>query len=109
MLFLLWGAFFVEHLKEWFSDSGHLPPWSVFSIQLFHLLLLIGYVASLKWRVAGSILVILSALLFFGSIGARAVLTFFAVSIIPAVLFLLIYYYEKKIRFSPPEETTNKN
>ena len=35
LLFFLWGAFFIEHLTEWFSDAGHLPPFSVFLIQFF--------------------------------------------------------------------------
>jgi len=98
LLFVLWGAFFVEHLTEWFKDSGHLPPWSVFLIQFFHLVMLIGYIAAFKWKVVGSGIIILGALCFFGAIGAKAMLTFFTISIFPAVIFLFVYYFEKKIR-----------
>jgi len=104
VLFFLWGAFFVEHLTEWFKESGHLPPASVFVVQFFHLLLLIGYIAVFKWRVYGSIVIIFSALIFFGSIGAKAMLAFYVISIFPAIIFLLIHYFEKKIQPVQPEE-----
>lgn len=96
LLFLLWGAFFVEHLTEWFKDAGHLPPWSVFLIQFFHLLMLVGYIAVFKWKILGSSLIILGAFIFFVSLGAKAMLAFFAISIIPAVIFLFVFYFEKK-------------
>jgi len=97
LLFLLWGAFFVEHLTEWFKDAAHLPPASVFIKQFFHLLMLVGYLVVFKWKVAGSFIIILGALLFFGSIGVNAMITFFTISIIPAVIFLFVLYFEKKI------------
>lgn len=97
LLFFLWGAFFIEHLTEWFSDAGHLPPFSVFLIQFFHLMMLLGYIAVFKWRVAGSVIIIVSAFIFFASIGAKAMLSFFAISIIPAVIFLFVFYFDKKI------------
>lgn len=96
LLFLLWGAFFVEHLTEWFKDAGHLPPRSVFLIQFFHLLMLVGYIAVFKWKILGSSLIILGAFIFFVSLGAKAMLAFFAISIIPAVIFLFVFYFEKK-------------
>ncbi len=109
LLFFLWGAFFVEHITEWFKDAGHLPPFSVFVVQFFHLLLLVGYIALFKWRVAGSVLIIASAFIFFASIGAKAMLSFFAISIIPAVIFLLIFYFEKKFLPTRPENNLEQN
>jgi len=109
LLFFLWGAFFIEHLTEWFKDAGHLPPWSVFVVQFFHLLLLIGYIAVFKWRVAGSVIIIVSAFIFFASIGAKAMLSFFAISIIPAVIFLFIFYFEKKFLSTKPENNLEQN
>ena len=97
LLFFLWGAFFIEHLTEWFSDAGHLPPFSVFLIQFFHLMMLLGYIAVFKWRIVGSVIIIVSAFIFFASIGAKAMLSFFAISIIPAVIFLFVFYCDKKI------------
>ncbi len=98
LLFVLWGAFFLEHLTEWFKDSGRLPPWSVFLIQFFHLLMLVGYLIVLKWKIVGSITIILGAALFFGSLGTNAMMTFFAISIFPAIIFLFVFYFEKSER-----------
>ncbi|MCK9425054.1 MAG: hypothetical protein M0Q21_03325 [Ignavibacteriaceae bacterium] len=98
LLFVLWGAFFLEHLTEWFKDSGRLPPWSVFLIQFFHLLMLVGYLIVLKWKIVGSITIILGAALFFGSLGTNAMMTFFAISIFPAIIFLFVFYFEKSGR-----------
>lgn len=98
LLFVLWGAFFLEHLAEWFKDSGHLPPWSVFLIQFFHLLMLVGYIVVFKWKILGSVIIILGAFIFFASLGANAMVTFFAISIFPAVIFLFVFYFEKSKR-----------
>ena len=49
-LFLLWGAFFVEHMQEWFLHpaQGFPPPW-VWGGQLAHLVLLIGLLMLVRW------------------------------------------------------------
>src|SRR4051794_15550371 len=94
-LFLLWGAFFVEHLQEWFVHpaQGFPPPW-VWGGQLAHLVLLIGLLMQVRWQLAGSIVTILGALAFFGGLiviaGARGlpILAFFAVTVTPALLSL---------------------
>jgi len=109
LLFILWGAFFVEHLTEWFKDLGHLPPGSVLLIQFFHLLMLVGYIAVFKWKAVGSGLIIFGALLFFGSLGAKAMLTFFAVSILPAVIFLFVHFYEKRFQSLHSEDNLPPN
>ena len=53
-LFLLWGAFFLEHVKEWFMHPGQeSPPIWVGSRNLAHLAILLGLVALLEmahWR-----------------------------------------------------------
>jgi len=97
LLLLLWGSFFIDHLTEWFKISGPRPPWTVIVIQMLHFLLLLGYILVLKWRFFGSLLILGSAAAFFGSIGGSAMASFFVVSILPAGLFLLVYYFEKKI------------
>lgn len=109
LLFLLWGAFFVEHVTEWFNDAGHLPPWSVFLIQFFHLLMLVGYIAVFKWKMLGSALIILGAFIFFASLGAKAMLAFFAISIIPAVIFLFVFYFEKKLLAAQSAENVEQS
>ena len=94
-LFLLWGAFFVEHMQEWFLHpaQGFPPPW-VWGGQLAHLVLLIGLLMLVRWQLAGSIVTILGALAFFGGLivlaGARSLpmIAFLAVTITPALLSL---------------------
>lgn len=61
---VLWLGFFVEHVTEWFSGSPAPPP-GVWVAQLAHLGILVGLIASLRWRLVGSITTVVSALLFF--------------------------------------------
>jgi hypothetical protein len=97
-LFLLWGAFFVEHMREWFLHpvQGFPPAW-VWGQQLAHLVMLIGLLMLVRWELAGSIVTILGALAFFGGLIVMTglagnkhlpLLAFFAVTIIPALLSL---------------------
>ena len=55
-LVLFWGAFFVEHLQQWFLHpvKGFPPVW-VWLGQLAHLVILIGLMALWRWPVIGSI------------------------------------------------------
>jgi hypothetical protein len=97
-LFLVWGAFFAEHLQEWFlhPDKGFPPVW-VWLLQLAHLAMLVGLVALWRWPITGSVLTILGSLGLFGSLAIRegtagkpylSLVTFLAVTIIPALLTL---------------------
>ena len=67
LLILLWGGFFVEHLREWFLRSdGRLPPVWVWVGQFLHLLMLLG-LALVAFRPSlGAISTILATALFFG-------------------------------------------
>jgi hypothetical protein len=88
-LFLFWGAFFLEHLREWFVHPAQgLPPVSVWLFQLAHLVMLIGLLVLLRWELLGSALTILGALAFFVPIGGSRLLLFVAVTSLPAVLAL---------------------
>ena len=86
LLFLFWGAFFLEHLSEWFiKPFPQTPPPTVWLRQALHLTLLIALLISLKWHLFGSILIIISAALFFPAKGA---LPWLFVIIAPALVFL---------------------
>lgn len=97
-LLLLWGAFFVEHLQEWFLHLAQgLPPPRVWGAQLAHLTLLIGLAMLVRWELAGSIVTILGALAFFGGLivmtgvaGGKGLplLGYLGVTLIPALLSL---------------------
>ncbi len=92
LLFILWGAFFIEHLS-WFG-SEPTPPTEVWLLQLVHLLMLIGLLVALKWKKIGSGMIIGSALIFFSQTAGQYFLPFFLVTIIPAVLFLISWWLE---------------
>jgi hypothetical protein len=95
---LLWGAFFLEHLQEWFLHPAKgFPPLWVWLAQLAHLMILVGLAALWRWRVAGSVLTIAGALCFFGGLAISQaaagrqyilMLAFLAITIIPALLTL---------------------
>lgn len=92
ILFILWGAFFIEHLSWFWGDQT--PPMTVWLLQFFHLSLLIGFMLALKWELIGSVTIIASAALFFSQTGGQRFLPLFLVTIIPAVLFLLSWWLE---------------
>ena len=93
LLLLLWGAFFIEHLS-WFGGQAK-PPLFVWLLQALHLVLLLSFLAVLRWEVIGSWFIIGSALVFFAQTASRNFLPFFGISILPAVLFLLCYWQER--------------
>ena len=101
-LFFLWGAFFVEHVREWYLNpaKGFPPAWV--SLQMLaHLAFLIGLLALWRWELAGSLLTMLGALAFFGGLGVMekmrghsygTFLLFLAVTIVPALLTLCCWF-----------------
>jgi len=99
LVFLFWGAFFLEHLSwffkpfaEWpsiFKPVAEWPPARVWLLQLAHLAMLIGLLVLLRWELAGSALTIVSALVFFVSVAGSRFPLFFAVTSLPAILALL--------------------
>lgn len=88
-LFLFWGAFFVEHIREWFTHPATgLPPTKVWLLQLAHLVMLIGLVVMLRWEIAGVILSVAGAVAFFVPIAGNKLPLFLGASILPAALVL---------------------
>jgi hypothetical protein len=90
-LLLFWGAFFIEHLS-WFSDFGWPPPPGVWVLQAVHFLLLMGFIIALKWERAGSVLIIGSALLFLAPTSGKRFPLLFAITIVPALLYLFCWW-----------------
>jgi hypothetical protein len=98
-LFMLWGAFFLEHVQEWFMHPfQESPPIWIWLAQFAHLAILVGLVALWRWPIGGSLLTIVAALAFFGGLAFSAgiaghrclpLVGFFAITIIPAVLTLV--------------------
>ncbi len=102
LLFLLWGAFFVEHLA-WFTKSGQWPPAFVWIQQAAHLMLLVSYLVSLKWERAGSLMILLMALAFFAPIAGDRFIQLYAISIVPACLFLFCQWWEHRHKVLTPK------
>lgn len=87
---LLWLAFFIEHVADWFTRPD-LPPPFVWAAQLAHLGILLGLLASVRWRLAGSIAAAASAVLFFALTVWPPVPVLFIPTVAPAMLFLLAW------------------
>jgi hypothetical protein len=87
-LLLFWGAFFVEHLSWFFGSLPRTPPFRIWVAQGLHLLMLVGFILALKWELTGSVLVAVSALLFFSQVAGKNFFIFFPVTIVPALLYL---------------------
>lgn len=106
-LFLFWGAFFLEHLQEWFTHPAKgMPPVWVWLAMLAHLSILVGMLALWRWEVAGSLVAIAGAVAFFGHLaimeklaghGFSTFLIFLAITIIPPVLALSCHLVRARI------------
>ncbi len=94
LVFLFWGAFFVEHLVEWFSDPSNLPPMRVFLMQGLHFLMLAGFIISWKWEIPGAVLIIAASGIFFfnasGGTGGMFML-FWGITAVPAILHIVAW------------------
>ena len=87
---VLWLGFFIEHLTEWFI-AAQAPPLLVWAAQVAHLGILVGLIASLRWRVAGSLVTAASALVFFALTVWPPIPMLFIPTVAPAVLFLVAW------------------
>jgi hypothetical protein len=94
-IFLLWGAFFLEHLS-WFSNPSDLPPLYVLLSVACHGLILVGLVLSWKWETIGSIVTIAAAAGFFSRAGAPTFLLLTTLTSIPAIIFLVLRAFESR-------------
>jgi hypothetical protein len=96
-VFLLWGAFFVEHMHEWFiAPFPHRPPLKVCFGQALHFLLLVGLLVSLRWPRVGAGWVVVAAFAFFiDKTGARFPL-FFGLTVLPSLLLLFCGWLDQK-------------
>lgn len=94
-LFLLWGAFFVEHLSWFGSVPSENPPLLVWLLSSLHFTLLVGYALTLKWEKTGSAIMTVSAILFFSFAAGVNAVPFIIVSIFPAMLYAYCWMKER--------------
>lgn len=95
LLFLFWGAFFVDHLR-WFTQPDQKPPLNVWLIQAAHLSLLLSYLIGLKWERIGSLLIIATSLLFFIPVAGPQMIYFILISVVPAGLYLFSHWMARQ-------------
>ena len=93
-LFLLWGAFFVEHLTWFFVEVDNNPPVQIWFAQVSHFFLLIGYLLTLKWERIGSVFIVVNAVLFFGFAAGVNSIPFVIVSVFPVMLYAFCWKKE---------------
>jgi hypothetical protein len=88
LLVLFWGAFFLEHLTEWFlRPRGALPPAWVWISQLLHLAMLVGLAQMLWWDRLGSIVTALATTAFFAIIGIHGFPFIALINLLPIACF----------------------
>jgi hypothetical protein len=90
LLFLFWGAFFVEHLGEWFLAGGASgpPPW-VWMAQAAHFGMLLALVATVAWTWPGALATVATTALFFAIIGYRGFPFLALINLAPILCFAL--------------------
>ena len=94
VLFVFWGAFFVEHVREWFiRPLPQSPPPSVWVGQFLHALILVGLLAGFKWERVGGLMIIIASTLFL----ADKAPWFIPITILPGLLYLYCSYKEGTI------------
>ena len=98
-VFLLWGAFFVEHTQEWFiAPFPQHPPLKVCIGQALHLLMLVGLLVSLRWPRLGAVWVVVTAFAFFVDKTGSRFPVFFGLTIVPVLLLALCAWLDGKTR-----------
>lgn len=98
-VFLLWGAFFVEHTREWFVvPFPQFPPLKVWLGQALHLLLLAGLLVSLRWPRVGGVWVAVAAFAFFFDKAGSRFPVFFGMTVLPVLVLVLCGAVDRRNR-----------
>lgn len=103
LLLLFWGAFFVEHLGEWYlrADGRYPPAWVGVSMVL-HFAMLAGLLVMLRWEWPGTLVTLLATAAFFAFIGVRAFPTIALVNLLPLPFFALAWLLSRPAVAAPP-------
>jgi hypothetical protein len=85
---LLWGAFFLHHLGEWYLRPEGYPPAWVTGLMLLHFGLLAGLVTGFRWELAGGLLALASGGSFFCLIGAWKIWYLWVPTLVPGLIWI---------------------
>ena len=92
LLFLFWGAFFVEHLAEWFSHpQAAPPPLRAWVAQGLHLVMLIGLALMLRRDRLGAVVTALGTAAFFAAIGYHGFPYIALINLLPIACFVVAW------------------
>ena len=91
LLFLFWGAFFLEHLSEWFLGPQGAPPLRVWVGQGLHLVMLVGLVLMLRWDGLGAVVTAVGTTAFFAAIVFRGVPWIALINLLPIACFVVAW------------------
>jgi hypothetical protein len=96
-VFLLWGAFFVEHTQEWFiAPFPNHPPLKVCLGQGLHLLMLLGLLAGLRWPRLSAAWVAVTAFAFFVDKTGSSFPVFFGMTVLPVLLLAFCDWFDRR-------------
>jgi hypothetical protein len=89
-LCLFWGAFFIEHLQEWFltENMARLPAF-VWIAQGLHLLMIVSLALLIFRPTWGAVMTVVSTVAFFSWIGVRTFPYIGLLNLLPVVFVLL--------------------
>jgi hypothetical protein len=97
-MFLLAGAFFLDHLQEWFIEPlPKTPPAQVWLSQLLHLAYLIALAIGWKWPRLGGLASIVVAVVFLLDKNPSLI----PPTIVPGLLYLVSWYVDRAQRLKP--------
>jgi dolichyl-phosphate-mannose--protein O-mannosyl transferase len=92
LLLLFWGAFFVEHVSEWFlRPDGRYPPTRVWVSMAMHFGILAGCALMLKWDRLGTVIMLAASVAFFSLIGMRSFPYISLINLLPVAFFTLYW------------------
>lgn len=86
-LFLVWGAFFVEHLA-WVADPHRLPPAPVLALLALHLGMLVSLVVAWRWETVGGAALLVTSLSFFSRAAGTNFVAYAGVTALPALMWM---------------------
>jgi hypothetical protein len=95
-LALFWGAFFVAHLAEWYTDPRGWPPAWVTGQMALHGLMVLGLLLAWRWEVLGAMLTLGAAVPFFWFAAGRNFVPFVLITGLPPLLWLLCAWHDRR-------------
>jgi hypothetical protein len=90
------GAFFLQHLSEWFvRGDGRIAPPRVWIGQAFHSLMIAGLLLMLKWDRLGTVLLLASTAGFFITIRELDMIPIGLINFAPVAFFCVFWFARK--------------